>query len=141
MATKQQSERLQRQRKSMLKRKKAVSSVTPGRARVPEISPARPSFEKDIMDPITSFWNESRLQLLTFRASLNSSSTADQKAAALQALQQRLQATEQTMDPNHRTSPYNLPSLYQEQMDGILSKTMYLANKWLADGMPVVPNV
>jgi hypothetical protein len=121
-------------------RQKAVSSVTPP----PGLSTRAPKpggpLEKDTMDPIIiqNFWNQTRMLLVNFRATTNSGTD---KPTALAGLEQRINSAATTLDPDRRTNPYNLPSLYQDQMDAISSKAMYLANKWINDGMPPVPNV
>lgn len=128
------------------RRKQAVSSVTLGRTRVPEISRVRPSFEKDTIYDMNDtlmqmYWSQARLLLVNFRATNNCSMSADEKAAALKTLAANLESSARSTDPNRRTSPYNLPSLYQDQMTALASKTVFLATKWLSDGCPAVPAI
>lgn len=59
-------------------------------------------------------WNEFRLQLLNFRASFSTATTDADKAARFQTLAARLEENAHRIDTNRRTSPYNLPSLYQD---------------------------
>jgi hypothetical protein len=84
----------------------------------------------------SQFWNECRTQLLNFRAN-----PANIGPVEVEALRQRLETAAAGLDPNRRTSKYNLPSPDQDQMTAVLSKTVYLANLWIHDGRPAVPNV
>ncbi len=78
---------------------------------------------------------------------MNQTTPLPDAQAAIAAMRAELLTEAQQIDPNRRTSPYNLPSLHQEgwgdsrNVDAILSKTVYLANKWLTDGRPPVPIV
>lgn len=86
------------------------------------------------MDPalVQQFWNEARLQLLSFRAN---------QPASTEMLKARLEEGARRIDSNRRTSLYNLPSLYQVRFNEIIGDALYVANKWLKDGKPQVPTV
>jgi hypothetical protein len=91
------------------------------------------------MDPkLIQFWNEARLQLISFRAGFDPTQPTD---AQINVLKNQLESTARQIDTNRRTSLYNLPSLYQDQMDATSSKTVYLATKWVKDGRPTVPTI
>lgn len=85
-------------------------------------------------DTLQKYWNAARSLLLQFRGGSFDGST-DQLHALLLS-----QAS--SIDPNYRTSPYNLPSLYQDQINAIKGNTVRLAQKWLDAGKPNnIPNV
>ncbi len=84
-------------------------------------------------ETVQRYWNEARSLLLQFRAGAFDGSTELLHGALLAAAQQ--------IDTNYRTSPYNLPSLHQDQINAIKGNTVRLAKKWLADGRPQVPTV
>lgn len=87
-------------------------------------------------DALLRFWGECRLQLLAFRASSGDGSTPDPAA-----LKQKLMAQAVNFDPDRRTSPYNMKSILQDQMDAMISNAVYLAAKWIKDGKPQTPTV
>ena len=93
------------------------------------------------MDPIQPYWNQCRLMLVNFRATTNCSNTPDEQATALKTLAANLETQARSIDPNRRTSNYNLPSLFQDPMTALASKTVYLATTWLKDGCPQVPTI
>lgn len=86
------------------------------------------------MDPATlqQFWNEARTQYLSFRAS---------QPQTVETLKAALENAARRIDPNRRTSPYNIPSPYEVAFNSIMGDVTYCATKWLKDGMPPVPTV
>lgn len=98
------------------------------------------------MDEKQRFWNLARTSLQSFR-NLNQNTDLKTAQTAIDAMRAELLQEAQVIDPNRRTNPYNLPSLHQDgwndptSIDQILSKLVYLANKWLTDGRPPVPIV
>jgi hypothetical protein len=84
-------------------------------------------------DTIQRYWNAAHSLLLQFRAGAFGGSTDQLHSALLE--------TARNIDTNYRSSPYNLPSLYQDQINLIKGQTVKLAQKWLNDGKPQVPAV
>lgn len=80
---------------------------------------------------LQTYWSTAQSLLVQFRAGAFNGSTDDLHAELL--------AEAQRIDANYRMSPYNLPSLHQNQINAIKGNTVRLATKWLNDGRPVVP--
>jgi len=97
--------------------------------------------EVEVDETIQRFWSVCRSRLTMFRAGISNETDPATYPTKLAQLKAGLEEEAHALDSNRRTSPYNMKSRHQEEMDAMASNVLYLAKKWLDAGRPPVPIV